>query len=83
MRMTYPSRLASRCDAAAAADGGGYDCDDGLSSDEDPRLSSLKEHAGGVRDLAINDWARSSISIPATALRANYPPSFLLFTRDP
>lgn len=54
------SRLASRDDAAAA--GGGYDSDEELSDDEeDPELLSLTEDAGGVRDLAINDWARIRI----------------------
>ena len=55
------SRLASREDAAAAG-GGGYDSDEELSDDEeDPELLSLTEDAGGVRDLAVNDWARIRI----------------------
>ena len=53
MRTTYPSRLAS-CYDVAAADGGGYDGDKGLNSNEGSRLSSSAEHAGGVWDLAIN-----------------------------
>jgi len=54
------SRLASREDAAHA--GGGYDSDEELSDDEeDPELLSLTEDAGGVRDLAVNDWARIRI----------------------
>ena len=54
------SRLASRDDAAAA--GGGYDSDEELSDDEeDPELLSLTEDAGGIRDLAVNDWARIRI----------------------
>lgn len=55
------SRLASREDAAAAG-GGGYDSDEELSDDEeDPELLSLTEDAGGIRDLAVNDWARIRI----------------------
>jgi hypothetical protein len=45
-----------------AAAGGGYDSDEELSDDEeDPELLSLTEDAGGVRDLAVNDWARIRI----------------------
>ena len=55
------SRLASREDAAAAG-AGGYDSDEELSDDEeDPELLSLTEDAGGIRDLAVNDWARIRI----------------------
>jgi hypothetical protein len=51
------SRLASREDATA-----GYESEDELSEDEeDPELLSLTEDAGGVRDLAVNDWARHRI----------------------
>ena len=49
------SRLVSREDAAAAG-GGGYDSDE-----EDPELLSLTEDSGGVRDLAVNDWARIKV----------------------
>lgn len=51
------SRLASRDDGTA-----NYESEDELSDDEeDPELMSLTEDAGGVRDLAVNDWARHRI----------------------
>ena len=53
------SRFASREDAAAG--GGGYDSEELSDDEEDPELLSLTEDAGGVRDLAINDWARIRI----------------------
>ena len=80
MRTTYPLRLASRHNAVAAG-GSGYDGDEGLNSDEGPRLSSLKERAGGVRDLVQQPVG----SIPDQyhrALRQN-PSSFLLLIRVP
>lgn len=42
----------------------GYESEEELSEDddeEDPELMSMTEDAGGVKDLAINDWARSRI----------------------
>ena len=55
------SRLASREDAAAAG-GGEYESEEELTDDEeDPELLSLTEDAGGVKDLAVNDWARIRI----------------------
>jgi hypothetical protein len=44
---------------------GGYTSDDELLSDvedeDDPELMSLTEDAGGVKDLALNDWARNRL----------------------
>jgi hypothetical protein len=35
--------------------------DDDVEDDDDPELMSLTEDAGGVRELAISDWARNRI----------------------
>jgi hypothetical protein len=44
---------------------GGYTSDDELLSDvedeDDPELMSLTEDAGGIKDLALNDWARNRL----------------------
>lgn len=54
----------------SSRDGGGagpYDSDDELSDiddmedDEDPELLQMTEDAGGVKELAMNDWARNRI----------------------
>ena len=52
------SRFASRAEA-----GEEYGSDDELSDDEieDPEMLSLTEDAGGIRELALNDWARNRI----------------------
>ncbi|KAH9941452.1 hypothetical protein B0H21DRAFT_824451 [Amylocystis lapponica] len=53
------SRFVSRAEAGEA-----YTSEDELSDDEDeedPELMSMTEEAGGVRDIAVNDWARNRI----------------------
>ncbi|PIL32922.1 hypothetical protein GSI_05040 [Ganoderma sinense ZZ0214-1] len=52
------SRFTSRVEAGEA-----YGSDEELSEDEmeDPEMMSLTEDAGGVRELAINDWVRNRI----------------------
>ena len=52
------SRFASRAEAGEA-----YESDEEISDDEveDPEMLSLTEEAGGIRDLALNDWARNRI----------------------
>ena len=52
------SRYASRVEAGEA-----YASDEELSEDEmeDPEMLSLTEDAGGIRELAINDWVRNRI----------------------
>ncbi|KAI0827593.1 hypothetical protein BC628DRAFT_1418222 [Trametes gibbosa] len=52
------SRYASRAESGET-----YNSDEELSEDEmeDPEMLSLTEDAGGIRDLAINDWARNRI----------------------
>ncbi|KAI9063940.1 hypothetical protein FKP32DRAFT_1676024 [Trametes sanguinea] len=52
------SRFVSRAES-----GEGYNSDEELSDDdmEDPEMLSLTEDAGGIRELAINDWARNRI----------------------
>lgn len=41
---------------------GGYCSDDGSTDDEeDPELLSMTEDTGGVKELALNDWARNRI----------------------
>ncbi|KAI0919431.1 hypothetical protein AcV7_006167 [Taiwanofungus camphoratus] len=52
------SRYVSRAEA-----GDEYGSEDELSEEEedDPELMSITEDAGGVRDIAINDWARTRI----------------------
>ena len=52
------SRYASRAEAGEA-----YASDEELSEDDmdDPEMLSLTEDAGGIRDLALNDWARNRI----------------------
>ncbi|KAI0753556.1 hypothetical protein C8Q80DRAFT_520029 [Daedaleopsis nitida] len=52
------SRYASRAEAGEA-----YGTDEELSDDdlEDPEMLSLTEDAGGIRELALNDWARNRI----------------------
>ena len=52
------SRFASRVEAGEA-----YGSEDELSEDEmeDPEMMSLTEDAGGIRELAINDWVRNRI----------------------
>jgi hypothetical protein len=58
------SRFATREEGLGGP--GGYGSEEELSEDdvddeEDPELMSLTEDAGGVRDLAISDWARNRI----------------------
>lgn len=68
------SRFQSRISANTSGIGGGYgrggeyyESEEDLSEieadedDEDPDFMSVTEDAGGVRDLAINDWARTRI----------------------
>ncbi|EJF57268.1 hypothetical protein BD309DRAFT_868653 [Dichomitus squalens] len=52
------SKFASRVDAGEA-----YGSDEEVSDDEmeDPEMLSLTEDAGGIRELAINDWVRNRI----------------------
>ncbi|KAI8978176.1 hypothetical protein BD414DRAFT_147292 [Trametes punicea] len=52
------SRFASRAESGEA-----YNSDEELSDDdmEDPEMLSLTEDAGGIKELAINDWARNRI----------------------
>lgn len=52
------SRYAARAEAGEA-----YGSDEELSEDdlEDPEMLSLTEDAGGIRELALNDWARNRI----------------------
>ncbi|KAI0365897.1 hypothetical protein BV20DRAFT_699733 [Pilatotrama ljubarskyi] len=52
------SRFASRAESGEA-----YNSDEDLSDDEmeDPEMLSLTEDAGGIKELAINDWARNRI----------------------
>lgn len=52
------SKYASRAEAGEA-----YASDEELSDDdlEDPEMLSLTEDAGGIRELALNDWARNRI----------------------
>ncbi|KAH9856816.1 hypothetical protein C2E23DRAFT_882118 [Lenzites betulinus] len=52
------SRYATRAESGEA-----YNSDEELSEDEmeDPEMLSLTEDAGGIRELAINDWARNRI----------------------
>ncbi|OBZ65898.1 hypothetical protein A0H81_14130 [Grifola frondosa] len=53
------SRYASRAEAGEAS----YASEEELSEedDDDPDLMSMTEDAGGVREIAINDWARNRI----------------------
>ncbi|KAI0333238.1 hypothetical protein GY45DRAFT_1359742 [Cubamyces sp. BRFM 1775] len=55
--------LAASRYAARAESGEVYNSDDELSDDDmdDPEMLSLTEDAGGIRELAINDWARNRI----------------------
>ncbi|KAI0644862.1 hypothetical protein C8Q79DRAFT_1011007 [Trametes meyenii] len=52
------SRFASRAESGEA-----YNSDEELSDDDmdDPEMLSLTEDAGGIKELAINDWARNRI----------------------
>jgi len=55
------SRLTSRDDAGGGG-GGGYNSGEELSDVKDsPKLLSLTEDAGGIRDFVVNDWARIRI----------------------
>lgn len=55
--------LASSRFVSRAESGEVYNSDEELSEDEtdDPEILSLTEDAGGVKDLAIGDWARNRI----------------------